>query len=137
MKWPSYQKDGGCADLGYLEHLVCGRDDFFETVDCIPCSSLSTNSTVIIWDKKPLTEFRLDIADKEEGFVWGEPSDDGGHDLMIVKNNNKQLTSWAPFRFVVDFVHHHHSLLLLRRWFCPSTFPCSTLEFVSPFFFSS
>ena len=26
-------------NLGYLEHLVCSRDDLFEAVDCISCGS--------------------------------------------------------------------------------------------------
>lgn len=57
MKWQSDWKDGGCADLGYLEHLVCGGDDFFEAVDSIPCSLPSTNATAILQDRKASLNF--------------------------------------------------------------------------------
>jgi hypothetical protein len=39
-------------------------------------------------ERKSLTEFCLDIADEEDGFVLYEPFDVGGHGL-IVENKNK------------------------------------------------
>jgi len=73
--------NGGGRHLGYLDHLVCGRDHLVEAVDCIPYSSSSANTRQFVI-KERRTEFDLDVTDEEEGLVWVEPFDVGGHDVI-------------------------------------------------------